>query len=189
VRRSRRYYRQPVLGAAILLLLVTALTAYAESGPPCNVRSGSRLSLPETLQIVALHNQIRAEVGVEPLAWSAELADYAQLWADHLASTRCGMEHRPRNGKWQQLYGENLYIGTAKFYDTSNAVMAWAKEKNNYRADEVLQAAQAAAIGHYTQMVWHNTRKIGCAAGLCRGWLIVVCNYDPPGNFLRQKPY
>lgn len=189
MRRSRRCYRQPVLGAAILLLLVTALTAYAESSPPCTVRSSSRLSLPETLQIVALHNQIRAEVGVEPLAWSTELADYAQLWADHLVSTRCGMEHRPRNGQWQQLYGENLYIGTAKYYGTSDAVRAWAKEKNNYRADEVLQAARTAAIGHYTQMVWRNTRKIGCAAGLCRGWLIVVCNYDPPGNFLRQKPY
>ncbi len=187
MRRNRRYYRQPVLGA-VILLLVTALTAYAGSSAPC-VGSGARLSLPEILQIVVLHNQFRAEVGVEPLAWSPELAAYAQLWADHLASTRCGMEHRPRHGIWQQRYGENLYVGTAGYYGTADAVRAWAQEKNNYRADEVLQAARTAAIGHYTQMVWRNSRIIGCAASLCRGWLIVVCNYDPPGNFLRQKPY
>ncbi|MDO8946950.1 MAG: CAP domain-containing protein [Desulfocapsaceae bacterium] len=160
----------------------------AESRTVHSDLSGSRVSLPESEKIVALHNKIRAEVGVGPLCWSEELAVYAQRWADHLASSRCGIEHRPRSGKWQQKYGENIFIGTASYYRTSDAVKAWAKEKSHYRGGAI-QGSRFANVGHYTQMVWRNTRQIGCATSLCRGNLIVVCNYDPPGNFIGQKPY
>ncbi|MDD3814945.1 MAG: CAP domain-containing protein [Desulfocapsaceae bacterium] len=150
--------------------------------------SGSRVSLTDAEKVVALHNKIRAEVGVGPLRWSEELAAYAQRWADHLAISGCGIEHRPRSGKWRQEYGENLFIGTASHYGTADAVMAWAKEKSNYRGDAI-RASRFPKVGHYTQIVWRDTKQIGCGTGLCRGNLIVVCNYNPPGNFLGQKPY
>ena len=53
------------------------------------------------------HNRIRADVGVGKLTWSDEISNYAQSWADHLAATTCRMKHRPREGKWEQKYGEN----------------------------------------------------------------------------------
>lgn len=189
--------------AGAFLLLGLSLTACAEQSSLRSVvsgsrlfpqeagkivSSGSRLSPEEAGKIVSLHNQVRAEVGVGPLRWSEDVAGYAQQWADHLAATRCGMEHRPRSGKWQQRYGENLFIGTASHYGTSDAVRAWEREKSSYRGGAI-QASGFSAIGHYTQMVWRDTTRIGCATAVCRGNLIVVCNYDPPGNFLGRRPY
>lgn len=41
----------------------------------------------------------------------------------------------------------------------------------------------ARGCGHYTQVVWANTKRVGCAAAECRnGGTFVVCSYDPPGN-------
>jgi len=71
---------------------------------------GSRLTAEEMGKLLTLHNKARADVGVGPLAWSKNLAVYAQSWADHLASTSCRMEHRPRSGQWKQKHGENLLI-------------------------------------------------------------------------------
>lgn len=160
----------------------------ASSIAPADVPSGVGLSRREAEEIVTLHNTVRAEVGVGPLRWSEKLAAYARAWADHLASTQCQMEHRPRSGKWCQEYGENLFIGTAAHYGTADAVMAWAREKDKYPGGP-LQSSRWAAAGHYTQIVWQDTQRIGCATGQCRGKVIVVCNYDPPGNFLGQRPY
>jgi pathogenesis-related protein 1 len=168
-----------------------ALVASLSAQPliaPGDVSSGARLSRREAEEIVTLHNTIRAEVGVGPLCWSEKLAAYAQKWADHLASSRCRMEHRPRTGKWRQEYGENLFMGTAAHYGTADAVIVWAREKGKYPGGP-LQASRWADAGHYTQIVWRDTQRIGCGVGRCRGKLFVVCNYDPPGNFLGQCPY
>lgn len=186
----RFLYRLTLILAGALLLQSVAPGAGAKQPSWGSVSSGSRIPLSEAEKIVNLHNTIRAEVGVGPVRWSEKLAGYAQQWADHLASSRCGMEHRPRARKGQEEYGENLFIGTARHYGTSDAVRAWAAEKSKYHGSALqLQSSHWADAGHYTQIVWQDTTQIGCATGLCKGKLIVVCNYDPPGNFLGQKPY
>ena len=46
--------------------------------------------------------------------------------------------------------------------------------------------------GHYTQVVWRNTTKIGCAIYTCPGFQYgstVVCDYGPGGNIGGQSPY
>lgn len=149
---------------------------------------GSGLSSQEVRQIVDMHNRIRADVGVGPVSWSNKLATYAQRWADRLASAGCGLQHRPPSGEWKQLYGENLFMGTAGHYGVVDAVKAWESEKPHYRG-QPLGLSNSADIGHYTQMVWSHSKQIGCAKAECHGNLIVVCNYDPPGNVLGQKPY
>src|SRR4051794_38956705 len=45
--------------------------------------------------------------------------------------------------------------------------------------------------GHYTQMVW---KAIGAGKAIIqeserKGWRVVVCDYDPPGNVAGEKPY
>ncbi|CAH1441532.1 unnamed protein product [Lactuca virosa] len=44
--------------------------------------------------------------------------------------------------------------------------------------------------GHYTQVVWRNSVRLGCARVQCNNdaWF-VTCNYDPPGNYVGEKPY
>ncbi|KAF6026089.1 CRISP3 [Bugula neritina] len=39
------------------------------------------------------------------------------------------------------------------------------------------------AVGHYTQMVWAETTRIGCGVQTCNGSTpFYVCNYGPSGN-------
>ena len=149
---------------------------------------GSRLTAQEVRQVLTAHNKIRAEVDVGPLAWSEKLAIYAQEWADHLASTSRRMEHRPRSGTWKQEHGENLFMGTAGYYGVADAVSTWGREKSAYHGKPI-DMSTLYTYGHYTQLVWKNTKKIGCAKVECGGNVIIVCNYDPPGNVLGQKPH
>lgn len=149
---------------------------------------GSHLTPEEIRQLLASHNKARARVGLGPLAWSDRLALYAHEWADHLASTSRRMEHRPRSGRWKQEYGENLFMGTAGYYGVDDAVAMWEREKSAYDGGTINEF-NVHACGHYTQLVWRTTKRIGCAKVECAGNVIVVCNYDPPGNVLGQAPY
>lgn len=49
-------------------------------------------------------------------------------------------------------------------------------------------------MGHYTQMVWHETRFLGCGVSQCRVSdtamrQVWVCLYYPPGNHLAHLPF
>ena len=154
-----------------------------EGGP-----AGSRLTPREVRQLLASHNRARTEVGLSPLTWSTKLAVYAQEWADHLASTSRRMEHRPHSGRWKQEHGENLFMGTAGYYGVADAVAMWEGEKRVYDGRAVDQYG-VHSFGHYTQLIWRGTRDVGCAKVFCSGYMIVVCNYNPPGNVLGMRPY
>ncbi|VDO05837.1 unnamed protein product [Rodentolepis nana] len=53
--------------------------------------------------------------------------------------------------------------------------------------------------GHYTQVVWAKSLKLGCAYKVCSPFTVwentynsaffVACQYSPAGNFNGQKPY
>ena len=43
--------------------------------------------------------------------------------------------------------------------------------------------------GHYTQIVWKTTTEFGCAKSICEGNVTWVCNYNPPSNWVGEKPY
>ncbi|MCB9751214.1 MAG: hypothetical protein H6713_14655 [Myxococcales bacterium] len=140
--------------------------------------------------MTAEHNKVRAQVGVAPLSWSPALGGVAQQWADYLATeNNCQLTHRPAA---QQQYGENLYWHSA----TASAVAAagsWAAEAASYTYQT---GACSGVCGHYTQMVWADTRYVGCGFARCTGdgaplsgGEIIVCNYDPRGNYVGQKPY
>jgi len=149
---------------------------------------GSNLSLQEVQQLIRLHNEVRADVGIGPVTWSKKLAIYAQEWANQLGSTNCKLKHRPKSGKWKREYGENLFMGVVGYYGVANAIKAWESERRYYRG-QTLNSSNWFDSGHYTQMVWKNSKEIGCAKAECDDKIIVVCNYDPPGNILGQKPY
>ena len=153
------------------------------SKPAAKPGSGSKMSARDIQAITAYHNKVRADVGVGPLKWSANLAVYAQEWADHLAVTTCKMKHRT-----EKKYGENLFQGTAGYYTAVDAAKGWESERKDYRGGVLTQTNWHPA-GHYTQMVWRETTVLGCGEAACNKTLIVACNYDPPGNYIGRRPY
>jgi uncharacterized protein YkwD len=130
--------------------------------------------------MLAGHNQLRARVGVAPLEWSEKLAAVAQQWANRLIARR---EFAHRRGG---LYGENLYAITGGRAASAMVISAWAAEA----ADYDIQSNHCRGVcGHYTQMVWADTKRVGCAVARGGGREVWVCNYDPPGNWVGQRPY
>ncbi len=65
---------------------------------------------------------------------------------------------------------------------------AWGNEKPDYFYAKN-KCKPRKMCGHYTQIVWKTTKKVGCAKIICDEMDVWVCNYDPPGNWIGQKPY
>jgi len=129
----------------------------------------------------AAHDEARALVGVAPLSWSNTLGAYAQEWANQLAANDCKLAHRPSSP-----YGENLFWKTSTA-TASEVVAAWTAESANF--DAASNSCSADVCGHYTQVVWSATTSLGCGVASCGQQQVWVCNYDPRGNIVGQKPY
>lgn len=147
------------------------------------VKTGSKLSVKDAQAILDYHNKVRADVKVEKMTWSPVLGAWAQQWADALNALGCKFQHRRPN-----KYGENLYMGSAHAFNGVSGVKAWESEKKYYAGGK-LTSQNWYKSGHYTQVVWRKTTEVGCAQTVCKGMMILVCNYNPPGNFMGQKPY
>lgn len=154
--------------------------------------TGSTLKQKEADELVAFHNKARKEVGSPPVKWSNTIAKFAQEWADEIAKTG-DVKHRPGDGVFAQKYGECWATWSAGNASIMIPAKMWYDEKKLYKPGAAIDA-DLNKYGHYTQLVWKETKEIGCGkaiirAGPKKGWLIVVCNYDPTGNAFGAKPY
>ncbi len=141
--------------------------------------------VPFAKAIMASHNAARAEAGVAPLRWNAQLAADAAVWARHLAKTR-SFEHST-----VQHQGENLWMGTRARYAPAEMVDAWIDEKSDYRPGKfphVSRTSHWMDVGHYTQLIWASTTQVGCAVASNGEDDYLVCRYDPPGNWVGKDP-
>lgn len=175
--------RQVFFGLALFYTIQTKAQLVV---PPA---TGSKVVQQEAQAALDFHNKVRKDVNVPNLEWSRELSAYAQLWATKLANDGCKLDHRPSNGKWSRIYGENIYFGTAKGLTASDASKAWYGEIKDFN-NEKLTMSNLAKVAHYTQMVWRSTTKVGIGQATCpSGATIIVANYSPMGNYMGQKPY
>lgn len=42
--------------------------------------------------------------------------------------------------------------------------------------------------GHFTQLIWKASERVGVGKAFTTNSLYVVCNYDPPGNVFNRYP-
>jgi uncharacterized protein YkwD len=159
--------------AATLAAVLTAQTAQAAQGSVLAER------------LLGAHNLERERVGVPRLAWSARLAGDAQEWADTLA--RSGrFEHSPNLAE----EGENLWMGSAEHYTAEQMVGGFIEEVRHFEPGpfpNVSRTGRWSDVGHYTQLIWRDTREVGCAVARGQRDDVLVCRYWPAGNVIGER--
>ena len=153
-----------------------------ENGQPGYDASEIRIAVNE-------HNRLRREVGVPELKWDQDLARDAMEWAIVMAREQ-ELEHSEGNDE-----GEN--ISWAKGYGRARcieiALKGWGdKEKVIYlsRGEPAVGEKGFQGVGHYTQMVWRSTTRVGMATVRSKDGSYYTCaRYSPAGNFVGERPY
>jgi hypothetical protein len=137
-----------------------------------NYSAANEPSIEQT--ILSVHNELRAMHHVPALEWDETLANYARHYAD-----KCQFRHS------SSPYGENLAAG----YPTVNdAINAWYSEHEHY---SYKWPGFSYKTGHFSQMIWKSSKKLGCAFVLCDGkngtpGHYLVCEYSPHGNITNK---
>ncbi|XP_055379617.1 uncharacterized protein LOC129610872 [Condylostylus longicornis] len=127
------------------------------------------------LSCLELHNRLRAQHGCPPLKQSKVLNQLAEDWAHNLIKNNCKLLHRPNN-----KYGENLYWTNSRNAHVTMAVYTWYDEVKSY---DFNNPDFSKDTGHFTQLIWRDTIELGTAVVVRGSDMIVVCNYNPPGNY------
>jgi pathogenesis-related protein 1 len=133
-------------------------------------------------EMLVAHNAVRQKTGVPSLKWSNTLAAQAEEWAKKLAATGAS--------KMQGVPGQNIgYTSPPGGINATGIVAAWVAEVANYDHEKNACIDPKLACHHYTQVVWKNTAYVGCATARDAERDIWVCDYDPPGNDVAERPY
>ena len=136
---------------------------------------------------LGVHNALRQDVDTPPLEWSPRLAQDAKRYAQRLARGQCRLRHAA------VPEGENLWAswgspGHETHMPFQAASLSWGEEIRDYRGQPIGRG-RFAAYGHYTQMIWKDTQKVGMAMARGRnGCVVVVARYWPAGNVLGDLP-
>lgn len=133
-------------------------------------------------RVVAAHNVERARMGMAPLAWDDTLVAGAAVYAQQMAST--GMfQHSNRQAR--RGIGENLWMGTHGAFSIEAMVGGWAAEKRYFVPGTFPNNSRTGNwedVGHYTQMIWPTTTRVGCAIASTPRVDYLVCRYASAGN-------
>jgi hypothetical protein len=162
--------------AAIGLAAISAIAPAAARGPQDFAR-----------ELLAAHNDARAAKGLDRLAWDGEMARDAHRWAQLLA--RSGRLEHASNAE-RGGAGENLWAGTSGRHSASEMIDAFVEERRDFTPGtfpEVSRTGKWKDVGHYTQIIWPETQKVGCAIARGEHWDFLVCRYWPAGNIVGRK--
>lgn len=164
----------------------TALTDSLFEAPSCMPQADTQYDAAAILpmlkarrvELVNMHNGLRALHCAQPLQWSRKLAHGAQAYAEQQAAAGCQLVHSP--DALASKVGENLAILPSARDDIGVAVAAWYGEAASY---DFSNPGFSSTTGHFSQLVWKSSRLLGCGAAACGdGRQFVVCNYNSPGN-------
>ena len=149
----------------------------------------------DKLIALQVHNDARKEVGVAPLVWSEKLEQQALKYAKQIARTNNYKHSNTKDGENLAMfyeYEESNKVKTYIYSDTPlyDASMAWYEEIKDYKYSKIKRFRIGPKIGHYTQMVWKDTKEVGIASAISKnGKVYVVARYYPVGNYLGEYPY
>ncbi|KAJ3281950.1 hypothetical protein HK104_011175 [Borealophlyctis nickersoniae] len=140
-----------------------------------------------------LHNDARQAVNarygtrIPMLTWSQTLSNGA-CYCSQLNANRDSLDHCGA--------GENLWKTSDQSISDYEAVkqtlFSWVQEEIGYYHPKSAISGSDPNFhkyGHYTQVVWDDTRRVGCCVRSGKFGSVVTCHYDPDGNFNHQSAY
>ena len=138
--------------------------------------------------LVKTHNNKRAKHGAAALTKLAALANLCQTTVNSCKKKQ-GLYHTSDTYNNNPV-GQNLYVIGGAAPTGSGITNDWYSENKNYNYNTG-KAKNNGVIGHFTQLVWKASKKIGCAyaKGTWSGFTpsyFVCCNYYPAGNYANQ---
>ena len=167
-----------MIRCACMALLMAAAPALPQA---------SRAPASQQRDLLEAHNMARGEVGLVPLVWSERLANDAGEWAAHLARNNLYDHASPQQRKGQ---GENLWRGSRGYWDARTKIGFFIEEKRHFRPGQfpdVSRTGRWSDVAHYTQIIWPQTREVGCAVAQTARDEVLVCRYWPAGNVWGQR--
>lgn len=137
--------------------------------------------------MLTAHNAARAAVNVPPLTWDEGLARDAAAYAADLA--RRGAFEHSKQPAGPTAQGENLWTGTRGAYRYDEMAGHWVAERRNYLnrpIPNISTTGRFVEAGHYAQIIWSRTTRVGCALASNARDDMLVCRYSPAGNVYGQ---
>ncbi|MCP3729638.1 CAP domain-containing protein [Sphingomonas sp. MG17] len=138
--------------------------------------------------LLTMHNTARLSARVPELAWDDALARDATAYARELA--RRGVFEHSKQPRGNPPQGENLWTGTHGAYRYDEMAQHWIDEQRffvNNPIPNVSRSGKFGDVGHYTQIVWRSTTRVGCGFASNRRDDYLVCRYTPAGNVFGQR--
>uniref|UniRef100_A0A673KCY7 GLI pathogenesis-related 2 n=1 Tax=Sinocyclocheilus rhinocerous TaxID=307959 RepID=A0A673KCY7_9TELE len=137
--------------------------------------SGMTMCSSFEAEFLQSHNVYRRQHGAPPLTINKNLCRSAQAWAEHLLSITT-LKHSNKD------YGENLYYAwssATKKLTGHEAVENWYSEIKDFNFG---RPGFSSKTGHFTQVVWKDTKEVGVGLATDGNTTFVVGQYLPAGN-------
>lgn len=144
------------------------------------------ISKSEKQTIVKLHNKYRSQADppasdLMVLIWDDKIAEVAQKLAN-----QCRLFHDKdrRVPHYGVHIGQNIAVGYSSWSET---VESWYSEKKKFKygiANSMMK------VGHFTQILYEKTSRVGCGFSQCTNGNFYVCNYGSGQmNYAFKTPY
>nr|CAI5823894.1 unnamed protein product [Callosobruchus analis] len=179
----------------ISIVVVSLCTSVIQVDAQCRSIYGKGVSNEDIQIILKGHNDLRNDIAqgkyirkglpkgknFKKMVWDSKLAQAAQRVAD-----TCVLQHQQiRDGRWRSV-GQNLHISgstaNTRGAEWRQALKSWTGEYNQYQFGKPITKKN----GHLTQMVWADTKFIGCGFTnflsndpKFKYKKLYVCNYGP----------
>ena len=139
--------------------------------------------------LISQHNTLRKKHRAGNLIKLTEIEEYAQATAKMNAQKGSLIHTREYyNG---QPVGQNLYVSSWA-PSADNILNGWYTSEIVHYDYTTGKSKDGGVVGHFTQVVWKSSAKIGCAYavgawGSYSNSYFVCCNYYPAGNYIGQE--
>ena len=159
----------------LLILLCLPMLGFGQDIQPLEMKG-----------MLEAHNECRASLNLPPLIWSKRLAKKSLKWANKLKrKNSCLYKHSPNSQR--KNIGENIAWNKGYSMQPREVAEYWISEQEYFDFDKRICKEKVDYCGHYTQIIWRDTKKVGCAMVECGDEQVWVCQYEPAGNIVYKR--